>query len=278
LDSLLQAPKNLHSAAKNAPSLQLSLGLGPDPDEIVGQLTDGTWVSSVVACRCPDDSPATQLPGAGSYTLIVPGRDYDPASPAGYGFGKARVNRGGVTSLIGILADGSRMSASSVVSTRGWWPFYIALNSGRESLIGWLQFADQADSDVSGTLTWIKSVDPRTLLYGGGFTNQCPASGSTYTPPPRGQPPIDPGGATVLFSGGNLASTFSEPLSFSGTGMSGDGLTGKFSSSSGTFKGVVTDPVTQRPLTFQGAVVQKRSAGYGFVLLGDQTSAVTIGP
>lgn len=280
LDSLLQITKIIHRPDPGAPVLELSLGPGPETGELVGQVTDRVWVSSLLAFRAVFKAQSHPAPYAGSYTLIVPGQDDNPAFPAGHGFGGVRVDRGGVVYFAGILADGNRMTESTLVSGNGLWPFYIPLHSGKQSVMGWMAFTNQADSDLSGTLTWIKQADARERFYSGGFTNQCQAVGSEYIPPVRANPPLNFTGGSVVFSGGNLVSAFSKPVAFGNHGgrMSGDGIVVQFSSPAGTFKGQVTDPITDRPLTFRGAVLQKQNTGYGFLLLGNQSSRVSILP
>lgn len=277
-DALLQGPKSLRGSGKGAPPLQLRLTPGIDPDEISGQVTDGSWVSSLSAFRSVHITPATGSPYARAYTLIIPGHTNDPAVPAGYSFGKVRSNRAGVASLAGALADGNRFTGSSAISARGAWPVYVVSNPGKDLVLGWVSFADQPDSDLSGTLTWIKPADTRALLYAGGFNTQSEVVGSIYTPPARGNPPINPVGVTADFSGGNLDAPFSEPLSFSGVALKGDGIAASFSLSTGTFKGIVADPATHRPQAFQGAVLQKQNVACGFLTRGNQSSAVIIGP
>ena len=54
-------------------------------------------------------------------------------------FGRKRtVNRAGGLRFQGVLADGTPVVQSSIVSKNGQWPFYAALFGGQGSVLGWI--------------------------------------------------------------------------------------------------------------------------------------------
>src|SRR5262249_1337184 len=140
-----------------------------------GLLSDGTWTAELEAFR------AMSSPPAGKYTVLLPGGDGDPTQPGGDGFGTVTITpRGGLT-FAGTLGDGTRTSQTTILTTSGQWPFYSALYAGKGSILGWLTFSNQADSDITGPVDWFKLPQPASKFYPAGFTNQTSVAGSAYT-------------------------------------------------------------------------------------------------
>jgi hypothetical protein len=278
-----QATNVLQLNASNTLTLQLSVGGANQPDQISGYLTDGSWVSSLSGDRAVFNSRTNPAPYAGNYTLIIPGQNGDPSLPVGDGFGTVQVNSNGLATFSGTLADGTAVSQSATLSQQGLWPLYIALYSGQGSLLSWLAFTNQPGNDFNGLLSWIKPANPAATYYPAGFTNQCLAIGSAYLKPATsGSNVLNLTNAGVVFSGGNLAADFTNSVVFGPssqiTNLSSNPLTLTFSLSAGTFKGSVTDPATGNSLPFSGAVFQKQSAAYGFLLGTNLSSQVLITP
>jgi hypothetical protein len=80
--------------------------------------------------------------------------------------------------------------------------------------------------------------------------------------------------------GGNLMADLTTALVVGpkNSQASGDGLTMKFSLASGLFSGKKLDPATSRGMSFNGVVLQKMNAGYGYLLGTNQTSQVVLTP
>src|SRR4029077_19676238 len=113
------------------------------------------------------------------------------------------------------LSDGTKVSQSVPVSRNGLWPLYIPLYSGKGSIMSWIAFTNQVDTDLNGALSWIKPADSRARYYPGGFTNECNVIGSAYTPPASSTNfVLGFTNAQVVFSGGNLNSSFTNSLAF----------------------------------------------------------------
>jgi hypothetical protein len=265
-------------------SLQLafSVGTGAQADQLSGHLTDGTWISTLSGDRSLFNARTNPAPCAGSYTLVIPGQDNAPALPFGHGFATMRVQPGGMASLSGTLADGTRVSWSAPVSKRGSWPLYMSLYAGNGSVLSWLTFTNTAQSDVAGLLSWIKPANIMARYYPGGFAAEYGAVGSRYVTPPIGAGILNLTNGTLTFVGGNLAADFTNSLdlSLSGrvTNLSSNRLALSFSLPTGLFNGSVVEPSSAKALTFKGVVLQKQNAGFGFLLGTNLSSRVVLAP
>jgi hypothetical protein len=263
----------------DGPALTLDFHIGgTQADQISGHLTDGTWTSTLSGDRAVFGK-ANPAPFAGNYTLVVPGYDDISSLPAGDGFGTLKVSSAGKVQFVGTLADGTKVSQSASVSRSGYWPMYIPLYSGNGSLMSWLAFASKTNSDLSGTLSWIKPAGAKSKYYVGGFACDCDAFGSTYL---RTDPILNLPAASLAFYGGSLTSGITNSITIAPrnkVGTPGKQLKLSFSASTGTFKGTFLDPASGKPLPFSGTVFQKLNTAYGALFgIGDQTSEVSLTP
>jgi hypothetical protein len=174
------------------------------------------------------------------------------------------------------------VSQGAQVSKNGLWPLYASLYLGNGSLLSWLAFTNQAGSDLNGSLSWIRSSNPKAHYYPGGFTNDfnINAVGSAYLPPVRTNI-LDLAAAQLEFSGGDLADSFTNflTLGLNSTVKSGSNhLAMTFVLSAGTYYGTVKDPSSGKTWPFRGAVLQKMNAGYGYLLGTNQSSSVVFKP
>ena len=149
-------------------NLQLDLSNGP----LTGTISDGTWTADLLANNAVY-TKANPAPQAGKYTLLIPGSENAATQPGGNGFGAVTVSDLGAITFSGTLGDGTRVTASSVVSHDGQWPFYVSLYGGKGSILGWLSFTN--DGAISGQTGWFKLAMPAAKLYPGGFTNSAEA-------------------------------------------------------------------------------------------------------
>jgi hypothetical protein len=262
-------------------TVQLHVGTDAQVDEISGRVTDGTWVALLAGDRAVFRARDRRAPYAGRYTLIVPGQEDAPTVPAGIGYGTVRVSVNGRASFAGSLADGTKVTQRVPLSKHGLWPFSVSLYSGRGLVMSWMAFTNEVDSDFHGALSWIKPADPRAQYYPGGFTNECRAIGSAYAAPAGAvNSVLNLTTATVVISGGNLSSELIYPVALGPGGqagsLSGNELTLRFSLATGTFKGKAVDPNSGQSLSFNGVVMPKLNAGYGFLLGTSQSSRVVI--
>jgi hypothetical protein len=250
--------------------------------QLNGQISDGGTGSTLAAERTSFNFRTSRAPFAGRYTCVLPGQGTDPAAPQAFGFGVARVNANGSAIFIGTLADGSRISQSTLVSDSRVWPFYVPLYSGSGSILGQLTFTNQVGTDLNGVVNWIKPGSPNTRYYAAGFTNQSQMIGSSFSiPSPITQPVLELPEAFIAFTGGNLGLGFTNTVSIGRTSrvanQSPNLLNMTFSITTGTFLGSVIDPVSGAMMPFSGVVFQKNAVGYGLLMGADQTSSVFLG-
>jgi hypothetical protein len=274
-----QATNRIPRRGTNALTLELGIG-GDQGDEISGRVTDGFWVSSFGARRCAYNARLNPARRAGLYTMIVPGQTTDPTKPMGTGYGTVRVYPSGMVYFAGALADGTKVTQSSLLSTDGQWPLYAPLYSGNGLMMSWMTFTNLAESDLSGNLSWIKQPYARSRYYPAGFTNDYETVGSAYVPPPGTNQVLNFANSRLDLIGGNLMADLTTALVVGpkNSQASGDGLTMKFSLASGLFSGKKLDPATSRGMSFNGVVLQKMNAGYGYLLGTNQTSQVVLTP
>jgi hypothetical protein len=162
--------------------------------------------------------PANALRGA--YTFRLAPEEGQIGVPEGFGSGRASViASSGVTSISGTLADGSKVSASTVLGKDGELAVYCAASS--ISLAGWLSLetvdASQATNQARGRLSWLKPAGTGTV-YAAGFgpVNLQVEGGTPAIVPPRGLvlgletlSASNPANAKLIFSGGGR---WSHPL------------------------------------------------------------------
>jgi len=253
-------------------AVQLQLDLGGAG--LGGQLSNGTWTAELNAFR------AVSNPTAGKYTLRLPGGDGDPTKPGGDGFGTVTVDSLGRVSFAGTLGDGTKLAQKTILTPGGQWPFYVPLYTGKGSILGWLAFSNQADSDITGPVSWFKLPQPGRF-YAAGFTNQMTATGSTFRFT-SGVPVLDFVNGQVWLANGNLASSFTNQITLNSankvTNLSSNALTLTIATTSGLFKGSVVNPATGKPIVITGVVLQKQNYGGGFFLGTDQVGRVYFGP
>jgi hypothetical protein len=268
---------------KNSPlGLNLQIGDTNQSDQIFGQVTNELWAATLLGDRAVFNTRTNPAPFQGKYTLLVPGQSGDMSTPAGNGFGTVYVGPSGTALFAGRLADGTVVSQGAQVSKNGLWPLYASLYLGNGSLLSWLAFTNQAGSDLNGSLSWIRSSNPKAHYYPGGFTNDfnINAVGSAYLPPVRTNI-LDLAAAQLEFSGGDLANSFTNflTLGLNSTVKSGSNhLAMTFVLSAGTYYGTVKDPSSGKTWPFRGAVLQKMNAGYGYLLGTNQSSSVVFEP
>jgi hypothetical protein len=228
--------------------------------QVSGTVSDGGWAAQMHGAVTRFNAATHPAPYSGSYTLAVPSSDLGVPLSLGNGFGSVRVDGSGNVKLSGVLADGTKVTQSAQISEDGVWPLFVPLYSGKGLLIAWISFTSRTFDDLHGDLNWIKQPDPAAHYYGGGFALQGAAVGSEYTP----------------FSALALNATIARMQS---SGSANGLITSiKVSTTTGTFKGSMLDRSTGKPMNFQGAMLQKPDAGYGFILGTVQSVPVLLTP
>jgi hypothetical protein len=259
--------------------LQMTNGL----EEISGEIVSyehGGWRGIVQGVRAGFDARTNPAPQAGRYTLLFPADLGNQSGPGGDGYASLTVDKAGNVRVMGVLADNSQVTASSVLNEAGVWPFFMPSDGGRGVLVGWLQFTNSTDSAMVGELVWARLRHPGVRFYSLGFTNQTSVVASRYVPPSSNKPVLDLTRAVLVLGGGELASSVTNsltprgPTEFRGTADSR--LVGRFSPLTGLFLGTAPVPGTTQTIRFSGAVLQNQNVGLGYFAHGSSTGEVII--
>src|SRR5581483_1741129 len=102
------------------------------------------------------------------------------------GFGTLTVKADGSVVLAGSLADSTAVAQSTTISGNGNWPFYASLYGGKGSILGWITFANTADTSFSGNVLWMNPGVSTSKYYPRGFTNAMEVVGSSFVTPASG--------------------------------------------------------------------------------------------
>jgi hypothetical protein len=257
--------------------LQLDLSNGP----MTGTISDGTWTADLVADAAVY-SKANPAPQAGKYTLLIPGSENATAQPGGNGFGAVTVSESGAVTFSGILGDGTPVSASSIVSSEGQWPFYVSLYGGKGSILGWLSFTN--NGVISGQVGWFKLPQATAKLYSGGFTNSTEVMGSVYQYT-NDLPVLGFTQGQLSLTNGDLGQSITNQIDLGPGSQQTDEGAGKqagykltFKTASGLFTGSVIDPATGKPIQVNGVVLQNQNFGAGLFLGTTESGSVLLAP
>lgn len=247
-------------------------------ETITGTISDGIWIARLTADHA-HFSKTTPAPQSGSYTLVIPGSDDSSTQPGGNGAGALKVDTSGNITFTATLGDGTKVSQHTFVSKDGQWPLFVSLYARQGFLIGLLTFdTNQPDTDLSGYGAWIKAPQSGGKFYPAGFTlGPIAALGSRYSFT-KGVPLVNWNNGQIVLAHGNLLDSITNNLSIdlnskiTGTNK----LVLSFTTATGLFHGSVLNPDTGKPITINGALLQKQDAGYGYFLGTDQTGSVTL--
>jgi O-glycosyl hydrolase len=251
-------------------------------NDVVGVVSNQSWVAQLHAYRAGFDGRAHKAPFANKYTLAIPGSDDSSLSPGGDGFARVTVGANGVVRSLTSLADGTSLSQSVPVSSQGWWPLYSAPYRGRGLVLSWLTFAtNPVATNVGGDLVWVKPAMQGTRYYAAGFTNMPYAQGSLYvTPSGANGSALSLTNGQMTFSGGNLSSSVTNLFSLSNgskfKNLGNNKLSVTFAKPNGMFSGIVTVPDTGKTKPFKGAVLQNQGVGSGYFLGTNQSGRVLL--
>ncbi len=199
---------------KNQPPLTLNLLLTMDGEgrgELTGTLGDGSQTLALgVQRQIWGKMKTADLFGATPAVLYNIGIELDPAHvtdpdyPQGWGFVALKVDKAGVSKFVGQLSDGTKITASSVVTSEGEVPFFIRLYGGAGSLAGTAVIDPQTelsplDNSVGGLLVWNRPAGTKVTdrLYSKGFQTDAFLAGAAYTAPPKGSRVLDLGSNPV---------------------------------------------------------------------------------
>ncbi len=220
----------------------------------------------------------------GRYTVRLPGGTNATVAPVGEGYGVMNVNSRGRGTMYGALADGTAYSRTAIISTNGWWPFYLPLNDGQGAVIGWLRFATADFSDVAGDLFWVRPRRGDRRLYPDGYSGNVAASGSRYSSTNFGTFALNWIDGQFWIDGGNLLAPAVNDIVLLPKGKLGDlggdipGLSFSLSRGTGIFRGRFTHPDNGRRTSFAGVMDQIAGVGGGYFIGINQGGLVRLDP
>ncbi|MBI3850258.1 MAG: immunoglobulin domain-containing protein [Verrucomicrobia bacterium] len=133
--------------------LTLNLDLSNTTGRMDGQVTAGQWSAELRGDRCVFPALASSpLPtGAGPFLL----RRHDNSMEIARGV--AKINPFGRVRLRGSLSDGPKFNMTTFLTPNGDCPFYVSLQVGSETMIGWLNFANVSTPVYGTNLFWVSS-------------------------------------------------------------------------------------------------------------------------
>jgi hypothetical protein len=249
---------------------------------LTGRVSDGLWTADLLAHRAgfhARTNPATTL--ARLYTVLVPGANDDALAPAGDGFGSIKVDLGGVSSIGGSLADGTKWAQKVALGSAGEWAVYLSCDKGAGALVGWLNVDGTNTPAILGTLHWLHAAGIAGSWYTNGFALDCVATGSSFTPPGTNQL-LQLLKADFVFFGGNQGGPFTNTVALGPggkyTNLGPLGFTLSVQTAKGTFTGSVVLPGSLKARKFQGAILQSLDQGGGNFPGTNRIGNVTVQP
>lgn len=271
-------------------NVELQLDTEHGAGRVRGTISDGITTSEVLANQGvfnKSTRPASAY--AGLYTLIFPPdpSDSGPDFPQGIGYATLLVDLGGRVKLSGVLGDGTKLRQRSFVSKDGTWPLHALLYGKRGSISGWAAITNGvADTDIEGTVHWIKPAVALTPYQPNGFETDIELVGSRYSIPPPGMAVLNVTNtacnAVVMFAEGNLDSSLTNSVTLDPankvTLCDPATLTMKFALKTGMFQGAFLHPAMQKSAPFRGVVLQQHNVGAGHFLGSNQSGAVVFEP
>jgi hypothetical protein len=230
------------------------------------------------ADRAVFDGQFSTTSDMGRYTVVFLGDFAWTNFPSGDSFGTINITKAGQIRFSRSLADGTKVTQATTVAKGGQWPLYLPLYQSRGALYAWLLFNRSTNSDISGTVSWIRPQMPWTWYYPDGFFVLQDAYGSRYVAPPKGTKVLDVSRARFEFNGINLDRGITNHVTLDYrnriTNLEANGLSASFTLADGSFRGRVMDPITWEWLQFKGVVLQKFGVAAGYFPRSDQTGEV----
>jgi hypothetical protein len=268
--------------ARQSP-LQVQLQFtGGDSPALTGTVGNGSWLAGITAYETAFNARTNPAPFAGNYTLVIHGpNDGNPEEPQGDGYGTVSISTSGLLKFKGTLADGTQVSQTTSISEDGQWPLYSSLYGGRGQIIGWVDFTNTAQSDLSGNLDWTKLKIASANRYAAGFDFAPALEGSHFIAGSAKAPVLDFSGGVLILTGDGIPNGLTNYFTIDPDQrlVSSNRLSLNFSPSSGLFTGTQPNPLPGRaPLSFRGVFLPKENYGAGYFIVSDLSGAVYFGP
>ena len=269
-------------------SVSLDVNFASESKQITGSASIGALSAAIQSDVGVFDRVTNPLTvGTGIYTFLLPIPNLDledTTVPQGIGYGTASINSAGVVAITGVLGDGAKFKASTVVSKDLTFPLFVPLYNKLGALSGRVSLGPVPHiSDFDGVLGWFKPPG-RSANYPAGFVYKPSMIGSFYDP-------------TVIigFDGGiaslSILTSIDDPYALTVESwlislkpnkwgvdpfdQDPSKLTFTVSTATGLFTGSSIDENGTKS-TFKGAVFQKQSLGAGVYLNRTQSGSVLL--
>jgi hypothetical protein len=266
-------------------NMDLQLDSIDNPTKVSGELDDYTHSSHIQLERIFTWSRGNMSQNAGVYTFLFNGT-HEP-DPLGTGYGRAVVSPTGYMTWSGRTPDGKSFVQGAYTTIYNNWPVFTVMAGVRYGIFsGWLNFADQRDTDFSAQLTWIGPEEPGpNHAFVPQFVTSINLDGSRYVPLARGQTVLNLNSSTnnvhLTFTDGGLEGQIDRDLTLTSRNtflfnprQRGDSLvvTPAWGYFTGTFQH--TDG---RIYVYRGAILQKQNRGGGqFVTIDHDSGGVSL--
>jgi hypothetical protein len=275
------ATNSVKVSRTNSLLIQLQFSTG-NPPMLTGTIGNDSWTAGFTAYEAVFHARTNPSPWAGAYTLVIHGpNDGNPQEPQGDGYGTVSVNAAGVLQFRGTLADGTQVSQTTTISQDGQWPFYSSLYGGKGQILGWVEFTNAAQSDLSGNLGWTRLPMTQARVYADGFDFAPVLEGSHFTAGTAKAPVLDFSNGVLILTGGGISAWLTNYFTIRSNERmtSSNRMALDFSASSGVFRGTVPNPLAgHAALIFSGVFLSKENYGAGYFIDSDLSGAAYIGP
>ena len=237
---------------------------------LTGRIYSSEWITQLIAVQAPVFSGATTSAFTGKYTFSLSSNPTNRPAPIGISVGSINVSKKGVASVIAVLADDTTATQSVPLSTNGALPMHLVLYSKKGLAQGWLNLVTNAAPfmAVNGAVDWIRPFRAAPGRFGLGFKTRAAAGGSPYVQNSRS------GG--FQFTNGHASFLESEGFPFQNEvaisaknkllNYDANALTFTFTPANGLYRGKVTVPGTNLVRNYQGAVFERGTVGFGWLL------------
>jgi uncharacterized repeat protein (TIGR02543 family) len=284
------------------PSLTVGLqvDLSGGTDSLTGTVTEANGFTSNIAANRQLYTVANPVPAilVGRYTVLLPANaaSAGPGIPSADGWATMTVAKTGGVRVTGMLADGTPLLITGILSKDNVLPFYTPLYLRKGALAGQVSLAalSAPDRDAEGlALDWFRPPNQLAVRYKAGWPNgiKLDLIGSHYTAPsvtagirvlPNLTDPDADGNAGVVISGADLAADIPVSLNISPAGgvtivnRGAEKLAFTIAVSTGTFYGSFVPAVGKAAIAFRGVVFQKQDRGAGLFLGATESGAVKL--
>lgn len=133
---------------------------------ITGTIDTGNGPSTLAGYRLGKFTRRIPASQQGRYTFVLPPKS-DPNQQLEWGYGTVQVSNFGTAKLRGVLGDGTPVSSRGPLTENGLLRINTSLYRGKGSIEGWLQFGNDAQSNLTGSFTWLRPAMLKTRYLAG---------------------------------------------------------------------------------------------------------------